>query len=162
TPVVQLRAQLLVLRRRSHPTLLRRRGLDADVLVRRVRRALAQLLRQLPAVALARRPKDQHAQHRRPQQIPRPGPPLLPSRPPPHPARRRRSRPLPPRVASVPGTTLSPGGSAPGAAVLAALLSATALGFLVAADQGRLVVPPLALLPLSIAGLCLLQLVPLP
>src|SRR5262249_56040147 len=46
-------------------------------------------------------------------------------------------------VAAVAGTTLWLGGAPPGAAVLAALLSATALGLLVAADQGRLVVPPL-------------------
>ena len=65
-------------------------------------------------------------------------------------------------VAAVAGTTLWLGGAPPGAAVLAALLSAAALGLLVAADQGRLVVPPLALLPLSVAGLCVLQLVPLP
>ena len=65
-------------------------------------------------------------------------------------------------VAAVAGTTLWLGGAPPGAAVLAVLLSATALGLLVAADQGRLVVPPLALLPLSVAGLCVLQLVPLP
>ena len=65
-------------------------------------------------------------------------------------------------VAAIAGTTLWLGGAPPGAAVLATLASATALGLLVAADQGRLVVPPLALLPLSVAGLCLLQLVPLP
>ena len=65
-------------------------------------------------------------------------------------------------VAAVAGTTLWLGGAPPGAAVLAVLLSTTALGLLVAADQGRLVVPPLALLPLSVAGLCVLQLVPLP
>jgi tetratricopeptide (TPR) repeat protein/uncharacterized membrane protein YidH (DUF202 family) len=65
-------------------------------------------------------------------------------------------------VAAVAGTTLWLGGAPPGAAVLAVLLSATALGLLVASDQGRLVVPPLALLPLSVAGLCVLQLVPLP
>ena len=65
-------------------------------------------------------------------------------------------------VAAIAGSTLWLGGAPPGAAVLAALLSATALGLLAAADQGRLVVPPLALLPLSVAGLCALQLVPLP
>jgi tetratricopeptide (TPR) repeat protein/uncharacterized membrane protein YidH (DUF202 family) len=65
-------------------------------------------------------------------------------------------------VAAVAGTTLWLGGAPPGAAVLAFLLSAAALGFLVVVDQGRLVVPPLALLPLSVAGLCVLQLVPLP
>ncbi|HTN51450.1 MAG TPA: tetratricopeptide repeat protein [Anaeromyxobacter sp.] len=65
-------------------------------------------------------------------------------------------------VAAVAGPTLWLGGAPPGAAVLATLLSATALGLLVASDSGRLVVPPLALLPLSVAGLCALQLVPLP
>jgi tetratricopeptide (TPR) repeat protein/uncharacterized membrane protein YidH (DUF202 family) len=65
-------------------------------------------------------------------------------------------------VAAVAGTTLWLGGAPPGAAVLAALLSATGLGLLVASDSGRLVVPPLALLPLAVAGLCALQLVPLP
>ncbi|HET6982874.1 MAG TPA: O-antigen ligase family protein, partial [Myxococcaceae bacterium] len=65
-------------------------------------------------------------------------------------------------VAAVAGPTLWLGGAPPGAAILAALLSATALGLLVAADSGRLVVPPLAFLPLSVAGLCVLQLVPLP
>jgi tetratricopeptide (TPR) repeat protein len=65
-------------------------------------------------------------------------------------------------VAAVAGPTLWLGGAPPGAAVLAALLSATALGLLVAADSGRLVVPPLGFLPLSVAGLCVLQLVPLP
>src|SRR5262249_57091964 len=48
-------------------------------------------------------------------------------------------------VVAVAGTTLWLGGAPPGAAVLATLLSATALGLLVAADQGRIVVPPLAL-----------------
>ena len=65
-------------------------------------------------------------------------------------------------VAAVAGPTLWLGGAPPGAAVLAALLSAAALGLLVASDSGRLVVPPLALLPLAVAGLCALQLVPLP
>ena len=65
-------------------------------------------------------------------------------------------------VATVAGPTLWLGGAPPGAAVLAAVLSATALALLVASDSGRLVVPPLALLPLSVAGLCALQLVPLP
>jgi len=77
----------------------------------------------------------------------------------PEPLRRAATATL---VAAVAGTTLWLGGAPPGAAVLALLLSATALGLLVAADQGRLVVPPLALLPLSVAGLCVLQLVPLP
>jgi len=67
-----------------------------------------------------------------------------------------------PLVAAVAGTTLWLGGAPPGAAVLAALLSATALGLLVASDSGYLVVPPLALVPLAVAGLCALQLVPLP
>src|SRR5262245_4357231 len=65
-------------------------------------------------------------------------------------------------VAAVAGPTLWLGGGPPGAAALAAILSATALGLLVASDQGRLVVPPLALLPLAVAGLSALQLVPLP
>src|SRR5262249_24715914 len=67
-----------------------------------------------------------------------------------------------PLVAAVAGTTLWLGGAPPGAAVLAAILSATALGLLVASDSGHLVVPPLALVPLAVAGLCALQLVPLP
>jgi tetratricopeptide (TPR) repeat protein len=65
-------------------------------------------------------------------------------------------------VAAVAGPTLLLGGAAPGAAALATVLSATALGLLVASDRGRLVVPPLALLPLTVAGLSALQLVPLP
>ena len=44
-------------------------------------------------------------------------------------------------VAAVAGTTLWLGGAPPGAAVLAALLSAIALGLLVVSDSGRLVVP---------------------
>ena len=85
-----------------------------------------------------------------------------PSMPPPRrtePLRRAATAAL---VAAVAGPTLWLGGAPPGAAVLAALLSVTALGLLVASDGGRLVVPPLAAVPLAVAALCALQLVPLP
>ena len=65
-------------------------------------------------------------------------------------------------VAAIAAPTLWLGGAPSGAAVLAALLTAAALGLLVATDSGRLVVPPLALVPLAVAGLCALQLLPLP
>lgn len=85
-----------------------------------------------------------------------------PSMPPPRrtePLRRAATLVL---VAAVAAPTLWLGGAPPGAAVLAALLSAAALALLVASDSGRLVVPPLALVPLAAAGLCALQLLPLP
>ncbi len=89
--------------------------------------------------------------------------PLFPSSmPPPHrtePLRRAATVAL---VAAVAGPTLWLGGAPPGAAVLAAVLCASALGLLVASDAGRLVVPPLAAVPLAVAGLSALQLVPLP
>ena len=71
---------------------------------------------------------------------------LRPCRPPAGPSRSAEPPPLA-LVAAVAGPTLWLGGAPPGAAVLAALLSATALGLLVAADSGRLVVPPLAARP---------------
>ena len=65
-------------------------------------------------------------------------------------------------VAAVALPTLWLGGAAHGAAPLAAIATAVALALLLGADRGRLALPPLALVPLACAGLCALQLVPLP
>ena len=53
------------------------------------------------------------------------------------------------------------GGALPGAAVAASSLGALALVLLTAERSGTLSVPPLALVPLAMAGVCLLQLLPL-
>jgi len=54
------------------------------------------------------------------------------------------------------------GGALPGAIIGASVLGCAALVLVVVDRGGTLSLPPLALLPLALAGVCLLQLVPLP
>ncbi len=54
------------------------------------------------------------------------------------------------------------GGALPGAVVAASLLGCAALVLVVVERGGTLCLPPLALVPLAAAGVCLLQLLPLP